>query len=58
MDFSNIRFIQTSTSTTQKVGVGLSSVVGPTGPAGPLGFIPYYGSFFDTTVQANTLIGN
>jgi hypothetical protein len=31
---SNLRFIQTSNPTTQKVGVGLSSIVGPTGPQG------------------------
>jgi len=40
---SNLRFIQTSNPTSQKVGVGLSSIVGPTGaqgisgPQGPQG---------------------
>ena len=37
------RFINTNSSVTQKVGVGLSSIVGPSGPQGWQGTIGYQG---------------
>jgi hypothetical protein len=62
---STVRFIQTNSLFTNKVGVGLSTIVGPTGPQGLLGptggqggINLYYGSFYDTTIQPNVVGGN
>jgi len=62
---STVRFIQTNSLFTNKVGVGLSTIVGPTGPQGLLGPTGvqggtnlYYGSFYDTTIQPNVVGGN
>lgn len=62
---STVRFIQTSSGITNKVGVGLSAIVGPTGPQGVIGptgvaggLSAYYGSFYDTTIQPNVVGGN
>ena len=62
---STVRFIQTSSGITNKVGVGLSAIVGPTGSQGIIGptgvaggLTAYYGSFYDTTIQPNVVGGN
>jgi hypothetical protein len=55
---SNIRFISTSSNISQKVGIGLSSILGPTGPQGPFGGPQGYqgpqGVGFSTIVNAST----
>ena len=40
---SGIRFISASTGAGSRVGIGLSSVVGPTGPTGPSGNVGLQG---------------
>jgi len=53
---SQVRFIQTDSLFLNKVGVGMSAIVGPTGPQGGIAY--YYGSFYDTTIQSNVVGGN
>ena len=51
---SGFRFINTNSSLTQKVGVGMSSIVGPTGPQGWQGSIGYQGSQGISGFSTNT----